>query len=63
MEVELDIKGKKLILQTGVFAKQTNGSVLVKYGDTYVLCTIVAEKTPNEGVDFVPLTIDYQEKA
>jgi len=63
VEVELEIKGKKLVLQTGIFAKQTNGSVLVKYGDTYVLCTVVAEKTPKEGLDFVPLTIDYQEKA
>lgn len=63
MEVELEIKGKKLVLQTGTLAKQTNGSVLVKYGDTYVLCTVVAEKTPKEGLDFVPLTIDYQEKA
>ncbi|ACI21006.1 MULTISPECIES: polyribonucleotide nucleotidyltransferase [Thermodesulfovibrio] len=63
MEVELEIKGKKLVLQTGIFAKQTNGSVLAKYGDTYVLCTVVAEKTPKEGLDFVPLTIDYQEKA
>lgn len=63
MEVELEIKGKKLVLQTGTLAKQTNGSVLVKYGDTYVLCTVVAEKIPKEGLDFVPLTIDYQEKA
>lgn len=63
MEVELEIKGKKLILQTGILAKQTNGSVLAKYGDTYVLCTVVSEKTPREGLDFVPLTIDYQEKA
>ncbi|GAB5045652.1 polyribonucleotide nucleotidyltransferase [Thermodesulfovibrio sp. TK110] len=63
MEVEIEIKGKKLILETGIFAKQTNGSVLVKYGDTYVLCTVVTEKTPKEGLDFIPLTIDYQEKA
>ncbi|WP_353683402.1 polyribonucleotide nucleotidyltransferase [Thermodesulfovibrio sp. 3907-1M] len=63
MEVEIEVKGKKLIFETGIFAKQTNGSVLVKYGDTYVLCTVVAEKTPKEGLDFVPLTIDYQEKA
>lgn len=63
MEVELEIKGKKLVLQTGTLAKQTNGSVLVKYGDTHVLCTVVAEKKPKEGLDFVPLTIDYQEKA
>ncbi len=63
MEIETEIKGKKLILQTGIFAKQTNGSVLVKYGDTVVLCTVVADKNPKEGLDFVPLTIDYQERA
>ncbi len=49
MEVEIEIKGKKLILETGIFAKQTNGSVLVKYGDTYVLCTVVTEKIPKKG--------------
>lgn len=63
MEVELNIKGQNLSLQTGIIARQTDGSVLVKYGDTYVLCTVVAEKTPKEGLDFIPLTIDYQEKA
>lgn len=63
MEVEIDINGKRLILQTGTVARQTNGSVLAKYGDTYVLCTVVAEKTPKEIFDFIPLTIDYQEKA
>ncbi len=63
MEVETEIKGKKLSLQTGTFAKQADGSVLVKYGDTYVLCTVVADKTLKEDLDFVPLTIDYQEKA
>lgn len=63
MEVEIELKGKKLVLQTGLLAKQANGSVLVKYGDTYVLCTVVSEKTPKENVDFTPLTIDYQEKA
>jgi len=63
VEVELNIKGQNLSLQTGIIARQTDGSVLVKYGDTYVLCTVVAEKTLKEGLDFVPLTIDYQEKA
>jgi len=63
VEVETEIKGKKLSLQTGTFAKQADGSVLVKYGDTYVLCTVVADKTLKEDLDFVPLTIDYQEKA
>jgi len=63
VEVEIEIKGKQLVLQTGILAKQTNGSVLVKYGDTYVLCTVVSDKTPKEALDFVPLTIDYHEKA
>lgn len=62
-EIDLELKGKKLILQSGFLAKQADGSVLVKYGDTYVLCTVVAEKIPKESLDFVPLTIDYQEKA
>lgn len=63
MEVEIELKGKKLILETGSIAKQADGSVVVKYGDTFVLCTVVAEKTPKENLDFVPLTVDYQEKA
>lgn len=63
MEVEIELKGKNLILETGFIAKQSDGSVLVKYGDTYVLCTVVSEKNPKENLDFVPLTVDYQEKA
>ena len=63
MEVEIELKNKKLSLQTGILAKQADGSVVVKYGDTYVLCTVVSEKKAKEGFDFLPLTIDYQEKA
>jgi polyribonucleotide nucleotidyltransferase len=63
VEVEIELKGKNLILETGFIAKQSDGSVLVKYGDTYVLCTVVSEKNPKENLDFVPLTVDYQEKA
>jgi len=63
VEVEIELKNKKLSLQTGILAKQADGSVLVKYGDTYVLCTVVSEKKAKEGFDFLPLTIDYQEKA
>jgi len=63
VEVEIELKGKNLILETGFIARQSDGSVLVKYGDTYVLCTIVSEKNPKENLDFVPLTVDYQEKA
>ncbi len=60
--VELEIKGKRLIIETGQMARQSDGSVVVKYGDTVVLATAVASKTAREGLDFFPLTIDYQEK-
>jgi polyribonucleotide nucleotidyltransferase len=60
--VELEIKGKKLIIETGQMARQADGSVVVKYGDTIVLATAVAAKKAKEGIDFFPLTIDYQEK-
>jgi len=63
--VELDLRGRPLILETGRFARQADGAVIVKYGDTVVLATAVAKKEPEEDkeIDFFPLTIDYQEKA
>ena len=61
-KVELEVKGKTLSLETGRFAKQADGSVILKYGDTVVLATAVAAKEAREGIDFFPLTIDYQEK-
>lgn len=60
--VEIEIKGKRLILETGQMAKQSDGAVVLKYGDTVVLATAVADKRVKEGLDFFPLTIDYQEK-
>jgi polyribonucleotide nucleotidyltransferase len=60
--VELEIKGKRLIIETGQMARQADGAVVIKYGDTVVLATAVASKTPREGLDFFPLTIDYQER-
>lgn len=60
--VELEIKGKRLVLETGQMAKQSGGAVVVKYGDTVVLATAVADKRVKEGLDFFPLTIDYQER-
>lgn len=60
--VELDIKGKRLVIETGQMARQSGGAVVVKYGDTVVLATAVADKRVKEGLDFFPLTIDYQEK-
>ncbi len=61
--VEIEVRGKQVILETGKFAKQADGAVLAQYGDTVVLATAVADKNPKEGLDFFPLTVDYQEKA
>jgi len=60
--VELDWGGRKLTLETGHMARQADGAVLATYGETTVLATVVAAKAPREGVDFLPLTVDYQEK-
>src|SRR4051794_20500565 len=61
-EVSVDYGGRLLTLQTGKLAKQTDASVLAKYGDTMVLVTVVASKDLKEGQDFFPLTVDFQEK-
>ena len=61
-QVELGINGNKLSIETGVIAKQANGSALVRYGDTVIIATAVASKEPKEGIDFLPLTVDYREK-
>jgi polyribonucleotide nucleotidyltransferase len=60
--VELDWGGRPLTLETGHVARQADGAVLATYGETTVLATVVAAKAPREGVDFLPLTVDYQEK-
>ena len=54
---------KKLRLETGRFARQADGAVLVTYGNTTVLCTAVAQKVAKPGIDFFPLTVNYQEKS
>ncbi len=61
--VETEFNGRRLTLETGLLAKQSDGAVLARYGDTVVLATVVAAKKQSEGIDFIPLTIDYQEKA
>ena len=60
--VELDWGGRQLTLETGRVARQADGAVFASYGDTTVLATVVAAKTPKEGIDFLPLTCNYQEK-
>jgi polyribonucleotide nucleotidyltransferase len=59
---ELNWGGRKLTLETGRIARQADGAVLATYGDTVVLCTAVGAKAPKPGVDFFPLTVNYQEK-
>ena len=61
--VDIELAGRTLRLETGRMAKQADGSVLATYGDTVVLATAVASKTVKPGIDFLPLTVDYQEKA
>src|SRR6201994_1167735 len=60
--VQLDWGGRQLTLETGRLARQADGAVFASYGDTTVLATVVAAKTPKEGIDFLPLTRNYQEK-
>src|SRR5687767_5971229 len=60
--VELDWGGRKLTLETGKVARQADGAVLATYGETTVLATVVAAKQPKEGIDFLPLTVNYTEK-
>ncbi len=61
-KVEIELNGKPLIIETGLMAKQSDGSVVIKYGDTMILATAVADKKAKEGLNFFPLTVDYQEK-
>ena len=58
----MELGGRRLIVEQGKMAKQANGAVLVRYGDTVVLVTATASAEPREGVDFFPLTVDYEEK-
>ncbi|MCR5558930.1 MAG: polyribonucleotide nucleotidyltransferase [Schwartzia sp.] len=59
---EMEVGGRSFVIENGKMAKQANGAVLVRYGDTVVLVTATASKEPREGVDFFPLTVDYEEK-
>ena len=59
---EIEWGGRPLVMETGKLARQADGAVLVTYGETTVLCTVVAQKQPKLGIDFFPLTVNYQEK-
>ncbi|MCK6495312.1 polyribonucleotide nucleotidyltransferase [bacterium] len=60
--VEREIAGRNLIIETGQMARQANGSVVVRYGDTMVLACSVMDTKIRQGLDFFPLTVDYREK-
>src|SRR4030067_761652 len=60
-KMEIDLGGRPFSVETGRVAKQADGAVLVQYGDTVVLVTAVTADTKREGIDFVPLTVNYQE--
>src|SRR5438445_12982590 len=60
--VEVEWGGRKLSLETGRIARQSDAAVLAHYGETSVLATVVAEKEARPGIDFFPLTVNYQEK-
>ena len=54
--------GRTVTLETGKLARQADGSVVLKIGDTMLLATVVSNTTPKEDIDFFPLSVDYQEK-
>ncbi len=59
---EMDLAGRPLKVEIGKVANLANGSAMVSYGDTYVLCTAVGSKKPKDGIDFFPLSVEYEEK-
>src|SRR5881409_3851323 len=61
-KVEIDFHGRSLTVETGRMAKQAGGAALVQFGESVVLVTATAQANAREGIDFFPLTCDYQEK-
>ncbi|MFQ5498694.1 MAG: polyribonucleotide nucleotidyltransferase [Candidatus Zixiibacteriota bacterium] len=62
-KVEFEFGGRTMVIESGKMAKQANGAVTVRYGDSMVVTTVCATKEPREGIDFFPLTIEYREKS
>ncbi len=60
--VETVVNGRVLSIETGRVAEQANGAVLLRYGDTMILATATGSTTPREGIDFFPLTVDFEER-
>lgn len=62
MDLTYNMSGRQLVIETNKYARQANGAVMVRYGDTVLLVTATASKEPREGIDFFPLTVDYEER-
>ena len=61
-QYEMELGGRKLVLEFGKYAEQANGSTFVRYGDTVLLVTATASDKPRDGIDFFPLSVDFEEK-
>ena len=61
-EFRFDVGGREVVIETGTYTEQANGSCVVRCGETAVLVTVCMSKTPREGIDFFPLQVDYEEK-
>ena len=59
---ETELAGRPLVIETGKMAQLANGSCLVRYGETVILATATASAAPREGIDFLPLSVDFEEK-
>lgn len=59
---ETELAGRKLSIESGKIARQANGSVVVRYGETTVMVNVTASKEAQDGVDFFPLSVNYEEK-
>ena len=61
-QFETEVGGRKVIVETGKYAEQANGSCVVRCGDTVVMVNVTMSETPREGMDFFPLQVDFEEK-
>ena len=59
---EYELAGRKLVVENGKMAGLANGSVLIRYGETVILACATASPAPREGIDFLPLSVDYEER-
>ena len=59
---EMTLAGRPLVVETGKLAQFANGSCMIRYGETAIVSTVTASTTPRDGIDFFPLSVDYEEK-